>query len=208
MDNSLRTLVTGGSRGIGEALVAEGRVRGHEVTGTTRAMLDVTDPQAQARVAEETGALDLLVCNAGVFLDRGMSLETLTVEALADSFAANVTGVFLTVQAQRPNLSKGARIAIVASQMGSSKQAGGSGFAYRASKAAAINLGLNLATALRPAGIAVGIYHPGWVRTDMGGDSAAVSAEDSARGMWDRFEALNMKRSGRFEDYDGRARPV
>ncbi len=208
MGRSLRALVTGASRGIGAALLEEGRARGHDVAGTTRDILDVTDAAAQARLAADSGPLDVLVCNAGVYLDRGLSLETLTSDLLAESFAVNVTGVFLTVQAQRRNLSKGSRIAIVASQMGSSAQAGGSAFAYRASKAAAINLGLSLAAALRTDGIAVGIYHPGWVRTDMGGDSAAVAPMDSARGLWDRFEALGMQGSGSFEDYDGSPRAI
>jgi NAD(P)-dependent dehydrogenase (short-subunit alcohol dehydrogenase family) len=53
--------------------------------------------------------------------------------------------------------------------MGSSERAPGGSYIYRASKAAATNLGRNLATDLAPRGIAVGIYHPGWVRTDMGG---------------------------------------
>ncbi len=204
----MRALVTGASRGIGAALVSEGRARGHVLTGTTREMLDVTDPAAQARFADDSGPLDMLICNAGVFLDRDMSFETLTAGALNASFAANVTGVFLTVQAQRQNLTKGAKIAIISSQMGSSKQATGTAFAYRASKAAAVNLGLNLAAALRADGIAVGVYHPGWVRTDMGGASASISPDDSARGLWDRFEALDMAHGGCFEDYDGRPRAI
>lgn len=208
----MRALITGTSRGIGAALVDEGRARGHDVIGTTRSRdtltLDVTDADAQARVADEIGALDLLVCNAGVFLDRNATLETLTAEALNNSFAANVTGVFLTVQAQLRNLSKGGRVAIIASQMGSSTQASGNSFAYRASKAAAINLGLSLAEALRDRGIAVAIYHPGWVRTDMGGNSAAISVETSASGLWDRFETLTLAHTGAFETYDGKPHPV
>ena len=208
----MRTLVTGASRGIGAALLSEGQTRGHDVLGTTRSgdglILYVTDAQAQASVAKQVGALDLVVCNAGVFLDRDKSLDTLTAQDLNDSFAANVTGVFLTVQAQLVNLSAGGRIAIIASQMGSSTQAVGNAFAYRATKAAAINLGMALSDALRDRGIAVGIYHPGWVRTDMGGDSAALSVEQSAQGLWDRFEALDMSRTGVFETYDGRSHPI
>lgn len=209
---ALRTLVTGASRGIGAALVTEGTARGHAVQGTTRGggdlHLDVTDPADQAAVAARTGPLDLLVCNAGVFLDRGKDLRTLTADDLNATFAANVTGVFLTVQAHLDNLSRGGRIAVIASQMGSSTQASGSAIAYRTSKAAAINLGMNLAAALRADGIAVGIYHPGWVRTDMGGSSAATSVEDSARGLWDRFETLDMTRSGTFETFDGTPHPI
>jgi NAD(P)-dependent dehydrogenase (short-subunit alcohol dehydrogenase family) len=207
----MRGLVTGASRGIGAALITEGRKRGHDMHGTQRSgdglLMDVTDATGQARVAAEVGALDLLVCNAGVFLDQGKTLETLTADDLNATFAANVTGVFLTVQAQLCNLSAGGRIAIIASQMGSTTQATGSSFAYRASKAAAINLGLTLSDALRARGIAVGIYHPGWVQTDMGGGTAAITVEASAMGLWDRFEALDMARTGAFETYDGQPHP-
>ena len=208
----MRALITGASRGIGLALVAEGRDRGYDVLGAARGgkglRLDVTDPAMQAAVAAEVGALDLVVCNAGIFTDRGKTLETLTADDMARSFAVNVTGAMLTVQAQLANLARGGRVAIVASQMGSTTKATGDSFAYRASKAAAINLGLTLSDALRDRGVAVGIYHPGWVRTDMGGDRAAVSAEDSARGLWDRFEALDMDRTGCFETYDGTPHPL
>ena len=206
----MRVLVTGASRGIGAALVMEGRTRGHEVQGTTRKGadgLDVTDAAVQRRLAERTGPLDLLVCNAGVYLDKGTTLDDLDAERMAATFAANVTGVLLTVQAQRRNLGRGGRIAVIASAMGSQERAGGGAYAYRASKAAAVNLGRNLAVDLRGEGIAVGIYHPGWVRTDMGGADAAVSAEDSARGLWDRFEALDLDRTGAFESFDGAAVP-
>jgi aspartate kinase len=66
--------------------------------------------------------------------------------------------------------------------MGSSERARGGSYIYRASKAAATNLGRNLATDLAPRGIAVGIYHPGWVRTDMGGSSADISLDESVVG--------------------------
>jgi NAD(P)-dependent dehydrogenase (short-subunit alcohol dehydrogenase family) len=75
--------------------------------------------------------------------------------------------------------------------MGSSdRAANGGSYIYRASKAAATNLGRNLATDLAPRGIAVGIYHPGWVRTDMGGTGADISLEESVAGLMARFDAL------------------
>ncbi|MCK0166296.1 SDR family NAD(P)-dependent oxidoreductase [Jannaschia sp. S6380] len=207
----MRALVTGASRGIGAALLVEGRSRGHEVLGTIRrgdgTVLDVTCADAQARAAKEVGPLDLLVCNAGVYLDRGKDLMSLTHDDLRDTFAANVTGVVLTVQAQLRNLHAGGRIAIIASQMGSSARAGGNAFAYRASKAAVANLGANLALALQGHGIAVGTYHPGWVRTDMGGSAANLSADRAAGDLWDRFEALDLARSGCFESHDGQTIP-
>ncbi|CUH25947.1 C signal [Jannaschia seosinensis] len=205
----MRALVTGANRGIGAALRSEGLSRGHDVVGTSRdgadglLRLDVTDGCLQTACASAAGALDAVICNAGVYLDKGQGLDELDGATLAATFAANVTGVFLTVQAQLRNLSEGGRVAIIASKMGASEAASGNAFAYRASKAAAVNLGLNLAEALRPRGIAVGIYHPGWVRTDMGGASASVGVEDSARGLWNRIEALDLDRTGTFESFDG-----
>ncbi|KIT14420.1 SDR family NAD(P)-dependent oxidoreductase [Jannaschia aquimarina] len=206
----MRALVTGASRGIGAGLLDEGRARGHDVLGTARdgeLALDVTDASAQARIAAQVGAIDLLICNAGVYLDKGVELEDLSIEMLTETFAVNVTGVIQTVQAQLANLSKGGRIAIIASAMGSQDRASGNAFAYRASKAAAVNVARNLAAALAPRGIAVGAYHPGWVRTDMGGSAADVSVEQSARGLWDRFEALSPASSGCFETWDGQPVP-
>ena len=108
-----------------------------------------------------------------------------------------VTGVFQTIQTLLPNIrAAGGKIAIISSQMGSSERAGGNGLIYRSSKAAALNLGRNLAVALKDEGVAVGIYHPGWVRTDMGGTDADVSPEDSASGLIARFDALSIETTG------------
>ncbi|MCW8842366.1 MAG: short-chain dehydrogenase, partial [Rhodobacteraceae bacterium] len=74
---------------------------------------------------------------------------------------------------------------------------------YRASKAAALNLGRNLAVDLEHIRIAVGIYHPGWVRTDMGGAAADIDADESANGLMARFDDLSLKETGCFLSYDG-----
>ncbi|MEO1364185.1 MAG: SDR family NAD(P)-dependent oxidoreductase, partial [Pseudomonadota bacterium] len=189
-----------------------------EVTGTGRSAgaqmtLDVTQPADHSAMARalEGRAVDLLVCNAGVYLDKGEALETgYAPDLWAQSFAANVTGVFLTVQSLLPNLALSAapKVAIISSQMGSSTQAKGTSIIYRVSKAAALNLGFNLSAALRPEGIAVGIYHPGWVRTDMGGAAADISVDEAVSGLAARFDALSLQSSGSFETWDGRAHPL
>ncbi len=211
----MHVVVTGANRGIGLALAERYRSQGAHVTGTSRSggdlfKLDVTRPSDQARLADYLAGqpVDLLVCNAGVFLDKGQSLETgYGADIWSETLAANVTGVFLTVQALLPHLrqAEAGKIAIIASQMGSSTLASGSSIAYRVSKAAAINLGLNLSAALKPEGIATGIYHPGWVQTDMGGAAADISVDASADGLVARFEALGIESTGCFETWDGRA---
>ena len=212
-------LITGASRGIGATMAQELTARGYEVIGTSTKggnglrPLDLLDPNGPAALAKSLSgrAIDLLVCNAGLYLDKDQSLaDGYPSEMWATEFAVNVTGVFLTVQAFLPALKPthdktGGKIAIISSQMASHSRAPGGSYIYRASKAAALNLGRNLATDLKSDGIAVGIYHPGWVQTDMGGTEAEISAEQSAKGLSDRFAALSLTTTGCFETWDGRA---
>jgi len=209
----MHVVITGANRGIGNALMTQYQASGNTVTGTSRgggdfAQLDVTDQAQQAAFAKslEGTPIDLLVCNAGVYLDKGHQLDTdYPADIWATTFAANVTGVFLTVQALLPNLalSQTPKIAIISSQMASHTRAPGGSYIYRSSKAAALNLGRNLATDLHPRGIAVGIYHPGWVRTDMGGGDADIGINDAVPGLIDRFSELDLETSGCFRTWDG-----
>ncbi len=214
----MTTLITGANRGIGRALLDQSRAAGDLTFGTARTVmdnllqLDVANASSVKILAKELKdqPLDLLVCNAGVYLDKGDTLAAgYESDKWADTFAINVTGVFLTIQALLPNLraAQNARIAIISSQMASDTNAPGGSYIYRASKAAALNLGRNLASDLKPEGIAVGIYHPGWVQTDMGGASAAITVDEAATGLLQRFAALNIATTGCFETWDGRAHP-
>jgi NAD(P)-dependent dehydrogenase (short-subunit alcohol dehydrogenase family) len=212
----MNVLITGANRGIGAGLLASYRAAGQSAEGTARngdkdlLPLDVTDPAAAADLAARRPApLDLLICNAGIYRDKGQTLATgYAPELWAESFATNVTGVFLTVQAFLPQLTaaKG-KIAIISSQMGSDTRAPGGSLIYRASKAAALNLGRNLAAELAPQGIAVGIYHPGWVQTDMGGAAASITVAQSVAGLTRCFAALSLENTGSFLSYDGSAHP-
>ncbi len=216
-------LITGANRGIGLAMAMQAAAGGMAVTATYRGAaapapggidwqgLDVAAPASHRALAERIAGrpLGLLVCNAGVLPDADEALERgFPAEMWAETFAVNVTGVFLTIQSLLPNLraAKG-KIAIISSQMGSATKATGGSYIYRASKAAALNIGRNLATDLHGEGIAVGIYHPGWVRTDMGGAAADIGEDESAAGLLARFDALSMTTTGCFENWDGRPHP-
>lgn len=218
-------LITGANRGIGRALWDGYATRGDDVFGTTRTApsvgpqdggqwvrADMADPVSIAGLGAALAGrpLSLLICNAGVYLDQGQSLATGFGPGLwAESFAVNVTGVFLTIQTLLPNLlAARGKIAIISSQMASSTRAPGGSYIYRASKAAVLNLGRNLATDLKPKGVAVGIYHPGWVQTDMGGRGADISVDEASRGLIARFDALSLATTGCFETWDGRAHPL
>ncbi len=216
-------LITGANRGIGLELVRQYAAEGEKIIATTRGdipsdlehlarwlRLDVTDQASfEALNTELDGCeISLLICNAGVYLDKSDALaDGFSAPRWQASFAANVMGPFLTVQNLLPNLQahRSARIAIVASKMGSNTHAKGGAYIYRASKAAAINLASNLACDLGHLGIAVGAYHPGWVKTDMGGDGADIDANTAAAGLIQRFAALSLETTGCFEAYDGEA---
>lgn len=207
----MKILITGANRGIGAALKTRLETDGHEVIGTGRqpcaglVQADVTDAASLKALAGGVGALDMLICNAGIYADKGKALDTYTPQDWLDTMTVNVTGVFLTVQALLPNLRQSAtpKIAILSSKMGSTARAPGGAYAYRASKAAVTNLGRNLAADLKSEGIAVGLYHPGWVRTEMGGAEADISVDESISGLTDRFMALDLATTGCFEAYDG-----
>lgn len=210
-------LITGANRGIGARLAELYRAQGETVTATARdaegyAPLDVTNPESiktlAAGMSGET--VDLLVCNAGIYEDKGESLEEgYPPELWAKTFATNVTGVFMTIQAFLPHLMRSGapKIAVISSQMASDTHAPGGSYIYRSSKAAVLNLARNLATDLKPEGIAVGAYHPGWVRTDMGGQSAAISTAEAAEGLLGEFDALSLETTGCFRTWDGRDHP-
>ncbi|MEM7732461.1 MAG: SDR family NAD(P)-dependent oxidoreductase [Pseudomonadota bacterium] len=209
----MHVVITGANRGIGLALFDRYKAAGEMVTGTSRSgqghfRLDVTQPEDHRGLSEAINAnpVDLLVCNAGVYLDKGQPLgDGFRPEIWAETFNANVTGVFLTIQHLLPSLqrSNAPKIAIISSKMGSQARAPGGSYIYRASKAAAINLGRNLANDLEALGIAVGIYHPGWVRTDMGGEAADISVDQSAEGLIEEFDRLNLEHTGCFRSWDG-----
>lgn len=210
-------LITGANRGIGARLAELYAVTGDTVTATARsgdgyAALDVTNPASVRALANAMSedTVDLLICNAGVYPDKAQSLEDgYPADMWADTFATNVTGVFLTVQAFLPHLmrSSAPKIAIISSQMGSDTKAPGGSYIYRSSKAAALNLARNLASDLAPEGVAVGAYHPGWVRTDMGGDSGDIDVAQSAEGLIREFDTLSLETTGCFRTWDGRDHP-
>ncbi len=223
-----RYLITGANRGIGLALTSALLGRGDHVWAAARdpdraqalhalatshpgrltlLALDVADPEstAAAKAALGDAPIDVLICNAGVIGPERQSTMDMDFDGFRRTLEVNTLGPLRVVQAFLPNLKAGERpkIAIISSRMGSMSYGKSDSLAYRTSKAAVNKIAQALATDLGPEGVAVAALHPGWVRTDMGGSAADISAEESAEGLRRVIDGLTLDRAGRFIDYAG-----
>jgi len=221
-------LIVGASRGLGLGLVREllGRdwsiiatardANGSELAKLARAhpdrlrveVLDVND-QAQLGALETKlrgATLDLLFVNAGI--NERAELADVSQQAFTAIMLTNALSPVQIALALRDRMRPGGTIAFMSSRMGSIAEMDvGNSAVYRASKAA-----LNALTRCFVAGVGPGSFtvlslHPGWVRTDMGGPSAAVSIEDSVRGIADVLERERGSGQHKFLDYQGNAIP-
>ena len=225
-------LVTGANRGIGLELVRQCVARGDHVIAACRDpagagelaelargtdghveihTLDVTGQASVAAFKATVGSrpIDILINNAGIIGPGGMALAT-DFDGFAATLAVNTIAPLRIAQAFAANLraaKPSGKLATITSQMGSLARASPDRIAYRASKAAVNMVMLGLAAEMRPLGVAVILLHPGWVRTDMGGAAADISAPESAAGILNQINALTLAGSGAFLDYSGRRMP-
>ena len=172
---------------------------------------DACDATALQRIAEqELGSIDVVVCNAGVMNAYGGVEDTdNTAESISQVLMTNMAGPFFTARAFLPHLkaSPRPRIAIISSYMGSQHHQGTNAYFYRASKAGANNLMVTLSIELRSDGIVVTSFHPGWVRTDMGGADAPLDIDSSCKGMVQQVSAAVGQAGLRYQDFEGNPLP-
>lgn len=219
-------LVTGASRGIGLEMVRALRARGDSVIATVRSdaaakevaalgarveRLDVSDAQSISTLGRALAGvpIDVLCNNAGIS-SESKQLSTLSSGDLYRVMTVNAIAPVLVSQAVLENLrlaggsGSGRTIAHITSQLGSiTNNTGGSSYGYRASKAALNQFGRCMANELKGEGIAVGMIHPGWVRTDMGGPEAPLDPKQSAAMVIAVIDNLTVQTTGRFWNYDG-----
>lgn len=221
-------LITGANRGIGLEFARQLSQRGKDavILGTARdpagagelarlvhqvIPLDVSDEGSIAGLSAAVGErpIDVLINNAGVGSDQ-RSINGLTLAELNRVFTINAFAPMLVVKSLLPNLRAGNRKSVfsITSQLGSiANNKGGSSYPYRASKTALNQLNASLSNELRGEGFCCVVTHPGWVRTDMGGQNATLGVDESVRSMLAIIDRLKAEDSGTFFNYDGTTLP-
>lgn len=220
-------LITGTTRGIGLELTKQ-LLDNHKVIATYRNQpsealkaiehenltlhaLDVTDTQSINQLAESLSdqSIDILINNAGIVGPEAQDIEAMDVSGWLDTFSVNTIAPFQVSKALLPSLKQASqpRIFTISSQMASLADDGTNMMAYRTSKTAVNKVMQMLSVALKEAGIGVFLLHPGWVRTDMGGPDAPLTAADSATGLVKMITTLTIKDTGKFFTWAGDVHP-
>ncbi|WP_426445999.1 SDR family NAD(P)-dependent oxidoreductase [Paenibacillus sp. S-38] len=179
------------------------------------ALLDVADEAVIADAAASLKGsgveLDAIVNNAAILLGRGSRLEELDLEDMAASMDINLYGPVRVVKHFLPLFGdRSGCIVNISSEAGSLTNAYGGDYPYALSKAALNMFSQQLHRYLQARDIAVHAVHPGWIRTDMGGEQAPGDPEDAARGIADLIERRIAPASGPFVfiDHRGQSLPI
>ncbi|KQU51741.1 hypothetical protein ASG72_09505 [Bosea sp. Leaf344] len=225
-------MITGANRGIGLALTMALLRRGDHVVAAARnpwggalaelasehmaaltlLELDVTSDNSVAAAKQVLAGrpLDVLVNNAGIHGPRGtQSALSMDFDGWREVFEVNVYGPLRVAQAFLPNVEAGAgrKIATITSRMGSIGLNPSGSLPYRSSKAAVNMTMVVFGNAVRERDISVLLFHPGWVRTDMGGGGADIAPDESALGLIATIDSSGMAQTNSFRTWQGEAIP-
>ncbi len=226
-------LITGANRGLGLEFCRQYAAEGWNVIACCRKpeqasdlhklaeqyaviqveALDVADFDQIDGLAKKLSehCIDVLINNAGVYSDlQGGDFGQFDYQAWTNALLINTQAPVKMSEALLPQIIKSDKKLIVniSSLMGSiaDNEGGGSCF-YRSSKAALNAAMKSLAIGLKNQSVGVLIFHPGWVKTDMGGPNALINAEQSVSGMRVLIDNFVLEQSGCFVKYDGSPMP-
>ncbi|WP_417608469.1 SDR family oxidoreductase [Parasphingorhabdus sp.] len=216
-------IITGANRGLGLEMAKQYSANGWHVIGTAREpekatelqaidnvkvlQLDAADDASVKSFAEQIAdqPIDLFINNAGSF-----GPSEFDPDAWLDLFNVNVIGPVRLANALKENVAKSAdkKMVVLSSQVGSIAENKTGGMMYYRTSKAAVNQAWNcLAQQWKDEGLTLAMMHPGWVQTDMGGENADLTPQESVEGMRSVIDRLTHEQSAKFYDYSGREIP-
>jgi NAD(P)-dependent dehydrogenase (short-subunit alcohol dehydrogenase family) len=181
--------------------------------------LDINNDADLAQLADSLKAsgtcIDILINNAGVMSPNASDFGSIDRDSVNKGLATNATAPLMVTQALQPLMLASSQplVVMISSSLASIgariEPTDWKNFAYNASKAALNMVGrmLHLEFTKTTPQIGVLLLHPGWVRTDMGGEEAPLSTEQSASALMDRIEGFKPEHSGNFFDPHGQILP-
>lgn len=224
---SKTVLIVGASRGLGLGLAKQFSAEGWKVIGTVRdpsraealkaagvqvEALDIADAASVEALNERLSGteLDVLYINAGISGSRQLSVDNASDQDVGQLFVTNAIGPVRLAKRMTPRVKPDTGVIVfMTSIMGSVETGPGMGMPlYGASKAALNHLTRTFVAELgEDSGLTVISMHPGWVKTDMGGEEAPLDIETSCRGMVEQVTRASGQGGHRYIDYQGQPLP-
>lgn len=215
-------VVTGANKGIGLNFCKQYSAQGYRVTAVVRTPseelqaldvkiisdIDVSNADDVATLANylHGDKVDILVNNAGIFHNE--TLADMDFAAIEKQISVNSIAPIRITHALQQSLGIDAKVAMITSRMGSIADNGSGGYiGYRMSKAALNAASVSLAHELKDKKIAVGLFHPGFVQTQMVNYAGDISPETAAERLIKRIDELNLSNTGGFWHSNGETLP-
>ena len=225
-------LITSANRGLGLEFARQYLADGWRVFGACRAperaeelqrlaatgrghitvlQMDVTSRPSIDRAAASVGdhAIDVLINSAGI-IGKPETVGGVDYDSWAEVLNVNAIGPVRVLEGFLENIARSTRklVVTITSGMGSiADNTAGGYIPYRSSKAAVNMVMRTAAIDLAPRSLSCVLVNPGWVRTDMGGSSAPLSAEESVTALRRLIQTFGPAHSGKFFNHDGREYP-
>jgi NAD(P)-dependent dehydrogenase (short-subunit alcohol dehydrogenase family) len=173
--------------------------------------LEMTDPASLEQLAGRLDGqrFDVIFVNAGVAGPDHHSNAQATAEEMGQLFLTNAVAPLRVAERLLPNLAaEQGLIVFMSSILGSIEAGAGMGMPlYGASKAALNHLVQCFVRGQDNPKLGVLLMHPGWVRTDMGGDNAPLDIDSSCKGMALQVSTAIGQVGLRYLDFEGNALP-